>query len=156
MCAKQDLENRELLGVERQGPSGPGGDPAGRVERDVATGEERRQGRARPTGQRADAGDQFGEIAWLRQVVIGAEAKAVDPVLDRARRGEHQHPAWRSPGRDPPAHVIAVHAGDVPVQDDHVVFVTAACSSASAPSKTTSTAIPACRSPAASAIASLA
>ena len=43
--------------------------------------------------ERADAGDQLGEVAGLGQVVVGAAAEALDPVLHSASGGEHQHPA---------------------------------------------------------------
>ena len=68
------------------------------------------------TGERAVAvrrarhgsGDQLGERERLGQVVVGAEAEAVDPVFDRVRGGQHQHPRAR-PARDQrPADLVAV------------------------------------------------
>jgi hypothetical protein len=74
-------------------------------------------------GQRLDAGHQLGEVERLGQVVIGAQAQALDPLGDRAGGGEHQDPARRPLPRQGPADVVAVHAGQVPVQHHHVVAV---------------------------------
>src|ERR1019366_5136319 len=74
---------------------------------------------ATPKG--AYPGHELGEIEWLRQVVVGTKSKATDPVLDGARGSQHQHSAIRAPSHDLPAHLVAGHAGQVSVQDHHVV-----------------------------------
>ena len=55
------------------------------------------------------------------QVVVRAQAEPFDAILDRARRGEHQDPARRPFGRQGPADIVAVHAGEVAVEHHDVV-----------------------------------
>ena len=75
----------------------------------------------RPTGQCPDPRDQFCEIERLGQVVVRAQAQALDAVGDRACGGEHQHPARAPALGEVLADPVAVYAGQVPVQHDHVV-----------------------------------
>ena len=49
------------------------------------------------------------------------EPEPLDPVLYRTGRGEHQHPALTSPGGQGAADLVAVGAGEIPVQHHHVV-----------------------------------
>ena len=79
------------------------------------------QRRGGAPAQGPDAGHQLGEVKRLGQVVIGAKPEALDPVPDRSRRGEHQHPGCGSFGDKGPADIIAGYAGQVPVQHHHVV-----------------------------------
>ena len=65
--------------------------PAGGVEPDVAPDQDRRAGGLVASGERVDPRDELGEGERLGQIVVGAEAEAVDPVLDRARRGQYEH-----------------------------------------------------------------
>ena len=64
---------------------------------------------------------QFGEVERFGEVVVGAEAEAFDPVVQRVGRGEHEHPAVSAVRGDLPADVVAVDAGQVAVENDHVV-----------------------------------
>ena len=122
-CGQQQLEHRELLGARSsRRPARWAIAPAG-VQGQVAAAHHRRQRRLRAPRQRPDARDQFGERERLRQVVVGAEAEARDPVLDPGRRGQHQHPG-PSPLLDQRlAHPVAVHLGQVAIEHDHVVVV---------------------------------
>ena len=70
-----------------------------------------------------DAGHEFREVKWLGQVVIGTQSETLDPFPDRPRRGEHQYPGFGSARGQGPADVVAVHAGQVPVQHHHVIAV---------------------------------
>jgi hypothetical protein len=71
--------------------------------------------------QRPDPGYQLAEVERLGQVVIGAQAQALDPVAGGAGPGQHQDPRRRPPGGQRPADLIAAHAGQVPVQHHHVI-----------------------------------
>ena len=107
--------------VRSIGRAAAGHHPAGLVEHQVADGEHRRRGRGGPPAQRLHPGHQLLEGERLGQVVVGAELQPLDPVGDRAARGEHQHPGQRA-GRDQRrADLVAVHAGQVPVEHDDVV-----------------------------------
>ena len=74
-------------------------------------------------GQRADAQHELGEVERLGQVVVGAQAQAADPVPGRAGRGQHQHHDPVVALGDHLAERVAVDAGQVAVEDDHVVGV---------------------------------
>ena len=69
------------------------------------------------------ARDQLGEAERLGQVVVGAQGKAVDDVVERARGREHEHLRLRLLGVERAAHVVAVQLGEVAVEDHHVVPV---------------------------------
>ena len=74
---------------------------------------------ARPATERLDPGDHLGEVERLGEVIIGAQAETLDPVLDRTGRGEHQDPARRALGGQGAADLVAVGAGEVAVQHHH-------------------------------------
>ena len=57
----------------------------------------------------------------LGEVIVGPDAEPLDAVRERPGRGQHQHPARASVGDHRPAHLVAVYAGQVPVEHDHVV-----------------------------------
>ena len=76
---------------------------------------------ARPATERLDPGDHLGEVERLGEVVVGAQSEPLDPVLDRTGRGEHQNPARRALGGQGTADLVAVGAGEVPVEDHDVV-----------------------------------
>lgn len=71
--------------------------------------------------ERGDPGNELGEGKRLGQVVIGAQAQTLDPVVDRGRGREHEHPTAAAGGDEFGAHVVAVQAGQIPVEHDHVV-----------------------------------
>jgi hypothetical protein len=58
-------------------------------------------------------------MAW--QVVVGAQAEAVHSLFDRAGCGEHQDPARRPLGCQPPANLVAMYSAQVPVQHHDVI-----------------------------------
>ncbi len=86
-------------------------------------GQDRGKGGAGPAGQGADAGHQFGDVERLGQVVISAYPQAFDLVLDGGRGGQHQYPGAVPAGGYLAADLVAVDAGQVPVQHDHVIPV---------------------------------
>jgi len=108
---------------ERQSPSGADRDAAYRIQAQVTVFEAGGQRGGGASAQGPDAGDQLGEIKRLGQVIICAQPEALDPVPDRPRRGEHQHPGLGSVRGQGPADVVAVHAGQVAVQHHHVIAV---------------------------------
>ena len=75
--------------------------------------------------QRPHPGDQLSERERLAQVVVGTEPEALDPVGDVGRRGQHQHPHARPGGDEFLAQLVAVHPGEVAIEDDHVVVIDA-------------------------------
>ena len=68
-----------------------------------------------------DPRDQLGEAKRLGQIVVGAERQALDQVLERAGRGQHQDPGLGSLAAHRPAHVVAVQSRQVAVEHEHVV-----------------------------------
>ncbi len=68
-----------------------------------------------------DPGEQLLVRERLGEVVVGARSQAVHPVPYGARRRQHQHPGQQSLRHHPAAHVVAVQAGQIAVQDEHVV-----------------------------------
>ena len=89
---QQNLQDPELLAGQAQEMAAPGRLPAGRVQAQVIALQHRRQGIAAPPGQRPQPGHQLAERERLAQVVVGAQGQSVDPVVDRARGGQHQDP----------------------------------------------------------------
>jgi hypothetical protein len=118
---EQTFEQCELLGTQLEPPAGAEGRPASRIQHDVAAAEGRWKRRGGTARQGADPGDQFGEGERLGQVVVGAETQPVDPVLDRAGRGQHQHPGLGASVRKLPADVVTADAWQVAVENHHVV-----------------------------------
>ena len=92
---EQLLQDAELLAGQVELDTGPGGDPLGLVEHQVATV---RTGGAPgcPPAQGPDPGHQPGEVERLGQVVVGAQAQPLDPVGDRTAGGQHQYPGQRA------------------------------------------------------------
>ena len=71
-------------------------------------------------GQRGNPRDQLWELKRLGKVVVRAEVKARQPVVERPRGGQHDHPRSRVGIDDPAADVVAVDTGQVPVQHEDV------------------------------------
>ncbi|SPL99014.1 unnamed protein product [[Actinomadura] parvosata subsp. kistnae] len=69
-------------------------------------------------GQQLHVGERLG------QVVVGAQGQPVYQVLQRPRGGEHEDARLDVlPRGQDAADVVAVHAGQVTVENDHVVAV---------------------------------
>ena len=120
-AASSTFQHAELLGAELQPPCAPGRDPAGGVQEQIAVDQDGGQRGPGPAGQRPDAGHQLGDVERLGQVVVGTQAQPLDPVFDGGRRRQHQQPAAGPVGYQLPADVVAVPAGQVAVEHDHVV-----------------------------------
>jgi hypothetical protein len=72
-------------------------------------------------GEGADAEHEFGKVEWLCEVVVGAEAEAAYALGGGVGGGEHEYHCRVVPLGDHAAEGVAVHAGEVAVEDDHVV-----------------------------------
>ena len=84
------------------------------------TGGSARSGAA---AQGPDAGHELGEGEGLGQVVVGAERQALDPVVDAARRGQHEDAGRERLAGQPPADLVAMDDGQVAVEHHDVVAV---------------------------------
>ena len=71
--------------------------------------------------QRAQPRHQFGELEGLDEVVVGSEFEALDALAQGTGRSEHDDFHIRVLSSQAGADLIAVDAGQIPVQDDDVV-----------------------------------
>jgi hypothetical protein len=60
-------------------------------------------------------------VERLGKVVIRAEVQPVDPVIGRARRGQHQDPRAAGAAGQPRAYIVAVYLRQVTVEHDDVI-----------------------------------
>src|SRR5712691_9418845 len=74
-------------------------------------------------GQGADAQYEFGEVEGFGQVVVGPQGESGDLVAGGAGGGEHEDHDRVAGRGDRAADGVAVDAGQVAVQDEHVVGV---------------------------------
>ena len=72
---------------------------------------------------RLDAGDQLAPVEGLGQEVVGAEAQALDLVVELGEAGEDQDRRVDARGAQPAQHLIAVDVRQHQVEDDDVVVV---------------------------------
>ena len=91
----------------------------GAVEHEVAEGERRPAG-VDAAQQRAQPRVELAQRERLDEVVVGAGVEAVDAVVDRVARGEHQHRRAVARGAQPPADLEAVDARHHDVEHDRV------------------------------------
>ena len=70
-----------------------------------------------------DAGDQLVLVEGLGQVVVGAEAEALDLVLDAGEAGEDQDRRLDLGDAQRAQDLVARHVGQVQVEQDDVVVV---------------------------------
>jgi hypothetical protein len=120
---QQLLQHQELLVAQAERAAVAGRLAAGRVEPDAVPLQHRRGGPVRPAGQRANPGDQLGQGERLGQVVVGAQLQTGHPVGEVAGGGQHQDAGQRAAGDQPAADLVAVYAGQLPVEQQHVVVV---------------------------------
>ena len=116
-------EHPELLLGEPQVAPAPFGHVPGRVEHEVARRQHRRHRGAYAAAERPQTRDQFFERERLGQVVVGPEVEAGDPVLDGARRGQHQYARGALARHQLAADLVAVHERQVAVEDDDVIGI---------------------------------
>ena len=70
----------------------------------------------RPAHHRVDAGDELSLIERLRQIVIGADTKALD-LLFRVREGrENEHRRLDAGRAQPRQYLIAIHIGEQEIE----------------------------------------
>ena len=98
-------------------------DAGGGIQTEVGIAQAAGLGNPGATSQRLDTGEQFGEVEWFGQVIIGTQPEPFDTVFNRSGGGEHQDSALAAFGQQGSANVVAVGTGQVPVQDDDVVSV---------------------------------
>jgi hypothetical protein len=114
------LQDAELLAGQRQRLTRARCPVARPVDHEVVPLDD--SGRARTAaGQRAQAGDKLGERKRLAEVVVGTEFEPVDAICHIGRGGEHEDARPRPVTREFAADPVAVHAGQVAVEDDQVV-----------------------------------
>lgn len=67
--------------------------------------------------------EEFAEVKWLYQVIVGAEIQAFDPILCRTASGQHQNRRLDTVFAQFTANRPAVGAGKPYIQDYQVVDV---------------------------------
>ena len=72
---------------------------------------------------RLDAGDQLAPVERLGQEVVGAEAQALDLVVELAEAREDQDRRAHPRGAQPAQHLVAVDVRQHQIEDDDVVVV---------------------------------
>jgi hypothetical protein len=82
---------------------------------------QRRLRNGRPSLERAEPGEELAGGERLRQVVVGAEAEATNPVPDLSGGGQHQDPGRPVPLDQLDAHLVAMDRGQIAVKDHRVV-----------------------------------
>src|SRR5699024_11392983 len=95
----------------------------GRVQGDSVAFQDRGQWWGGAASQGVHTRDQFGEGERLGEVVVGAAAQTLDLVLHPVGGGQHQDTSGVAVRGQGAGDVVAVGAGQVPVQDDDVVVV---------------------------------
>jgi hypothetical protein len=119
----QHFEDAELLRTEIERPARTRGPSLGRVDDEVTDREHRRDEGMGAACERADAGDEDGEVERLAEVVVRAETETLDQVLRFSCGSQHQHPATALRGDELRAHLVAVHSWKVAIEHEHVVVV---------------------------------
>jgi len=117
-----ELDGGEGEGAVVEGGAARGGDDAEGAEYDIASdgGEGGGGGLALgAAGDGAEAGEEFAGGEGLRQVVVGADFEADDPVGLVAPGGEHENRDV-GPGADAAEDFEAIDAGEHDVEDDGV------------------------------------
>ena len=74
-----------------------------------------------PAVQRTETGDQLVEIEGLEQVVVGTGLKACHPVRHGRPGGQNQDRRAHAGLAQLPADRDALHAGEHPVEEQHVI-----------------------------------
>jgi len=98
-----ELARREL----HRAPGSADRAPAG-VELEVAAFEHGRRRAGTPSGERSQPGAELGEHDRLDQVVVRAEVEAVDQLVRRVGRGQHEDARLGAAGDEAPADLVAV------------------------------------------------
>ncbi len=119
--AHERLEQDELLGRQLDLDLAPPDAMPGRVEPEVADGE---LGRARlrsTASEGAQPREQLAEREGLAEVVVGTRVEALDSIVDRVTRRQHQHRCPDVPGAECPARREPVDSRQHHVEHDRVV-----------------------------------
>ena len=70
-----------------------------------------------------DAGDQLAAVERLGQIIVGAEAEALDLVIELGEAGENQNRGRDARGAQAAQHFVAVDIRQHQIEDDDVVIV---------------------------------
>jgi hypothetical protein len=117
----QLVQQRELLGRQRDAPLAPVHRAGRRVEHQVADVQLGGTFQGLAAGQRPHPGQQFVQRERLGEIVVGAGVQAADLVEHGVAGGEHEHRHPAAAGADLPAHLEAVRRRDHRVEHHHVV-----------------------------------
>ena len=93
------------------------------VDGDLAGADDRLRMALRAADDGVDAGDQFVAVEWLGDIIVGAEAQGADLAVHLAHARQDQHRGADLGGAQFLEHVIAVHVGQVEVEQDDVVII---------------------------------
>ena len=80
----------------------------------------------RPTNQRAQTGEHFFDLEWLRDVIVGAAVDALHLLVPRAARRQDQHRHGEAGVAPLAKHREAVHFRQAEIEDHRVVTLGAA------------------------------
>ena len=120
--AHQEVEQRELLGAQGNGPPPAPHTVARHVEHEVGHVQLALPARfGRATRQRAHAGQQLGEREGLTQVIVGPGIEAADAILHLIAGREHEHGGAEAGRAQAPADLQPIQVGQTEVQKDQIV-----------------------------------
>jgi len=117
---QQDLQDAELLPGQRDRLPGPADPAPDQVDGQIPAEHDGRPSRAAP-GQRPDPRHQLGKGERLGQIVVGPQVQAVDPLVHRGGRRQHEDPGRGRARHQARAHRVAMHPGQVAIQHDDVI-----------------------------------
>ena len=120
---RQQLENAVFLAGQMQRLAVDLDRAAVEIDRQLAGADDRFGMALGAADDRLDARDQLAAVERLGQEVVGAEAEALDLVVELGEAGEDQDRRAHARGAQAAQHLIAVDIGQHEVEDDDVVIV---------------------------------
>ena len=91
------------------------------VDHQITDDDDRRERVHAAARERAESGQQFAEVEWLGEIVVGAGIEPSDPVLNGVERREHQNRHPIAAGTDGAADIDTAHAGQQHIEDHGVI-----------------------------------
>ena len=120
---EEQLQQGELLGRELELGSVTARPLGGRIQLEVALGEDDGPGPVVAAAQRPQPRGQFQQAERLDEIVVRAGVEPAHPVAHAVPRGHHQH-RGPDPGLpEPPAKLEPVEAGQHDIQDDRPIGI---------------------------------
>ena len=110
------VQQRELARRELDAPSLELHAPRGRVELELADAQQRGRLARRAADERAQASGELVQVERLEDVVVRAAVQALDAVLHRVARGEHEHRCPVAGGAHAAQHLQAFEARQAEVE----------------------------------------